>query len=96
MIGNNTTSMSNMSCISTAYAGDMLLPPPSQTQTPWNADKRHQSQLSTKEVKREAHAQHISDIGQQISQLQQAKEVHFKAKELTELKEWAKKNDIRI
>ena len=96
MIGNDTASVSNMSCVSTAYAGDMLPPPPSRTRTPRNADKRHRSQLSTEEVEREAHAQRMGDIGRRISQLQQAKEAHLKVKELVELKEWAKKNDVRI
>jgi hypothetical protein len=38
----------------------------------------------------------MGDIGRRISQLQQAKEAHLKAKELAELEEWAKKNDVRI
>jgi len=47
--------------------------------------KRHRSNLSIKEIEKEAYTLYIENIEQRINKLKQAKDIYNKAKELAEL-----------
>jgi hypothetical protein len=92
---NDIASVSDTSRISTAYTAQML-PPPSRSQTPRTAGKRHRSHLSTEGLEKEAYALRIENMERRINELKQAKDAYEKEKELAELEKWAEEHGVGI
>ena len=92
---NDVASVSDTSRVSTAYAAQMP-PPPSRSQTPRTAGKRHRSNLSAEEIEKEAYMLRVENMERRINELKQAKDVYDKAKELAELEKWAQEHGVSI
>ena len=73
-----------------------MLPPPSRSQTPRTAGKRHRSHLSTEELEKEAYTLRVENMERRINELKQAKDVYDKAKELAELERWAHEHSVSM
>jgi hypothetical protein len=94
-VDNDIASVSDTSRVSTAYAAEMP-PPPSRSQTPQTAGKRHRSHLSTEELEKEAYTLRVENMERRINELKQAKNAYDKAKELAELEKWAQEHGVSI